>query len=227
MAADARLPCVAKPSAAIILARWNRLVMVFHEEGFQLPGSFQCEGMIQIVNTKLAHKYSLLMHRIKIPANFYMEWIKRFCGWIYHFSISLTLAALQRQKSLPDIGDTTIQDAISLSSGLPLWSLASTPWVMSLYFKFRAIYFSDLSKTGHFIENASYILSWVTKNKFIDLMPLIILQELHIGRLGLNQNPKQHCIYIKHFIFITFGWKSHYSIGKHKNYSVSMAHTFA
>ena len=165
MAADARVPCVAKPSAAIILARWNRLVMVFHEEGFQLPGSFQCEGMIQIVNTKLAHKYSLLMHRIKIPANFYMEWIKRFCGWIYHFSISLTLAALQRQKSLPDIGDTTIQDATSLSSGLPLWSLASTPWVMSLYFKFRAIYFSDLSKTGHFIENASYILSWVTKKQ--------------------------------------------------------------
>ena len=39
-----------------------------------------------------------------------MEWIKRFCGWIYHFSISLTLALLQRQKSLPDIGGTTIQD---------------------------------------------------------------------------------------------------------------------
>ena len=39
-----------------------------------------------------------------------MEWIKRFRGWIYHFSISLTLAVLQRQKSLPDIGGTTIQD---------------------------------------------------------------------------------------------------------------------
>ena len=41
---------------------------------------------------------------------FFMEWIKRFCGWIYHFSISLTLVVLQRQKSLPDIGGTTIQD---------------------------------------------------------------------------------------------------------------------
>ena len=31
--------------------------------------------------------------------------------------------------------------ATSLSCGLPWWSLASTPWAMSLYFKFRAIYF--------------------------------------------------------------------------------------
>ena len=48
----------------------------------------------------MKHKYSLLMHRIKIksPANVFMEWIKRFCGWIYHFSISLTLVVLQRQK---------------------------------------------------------------------------------------------------------------------------------
>ena len=39
-----------------------------------------------------------------------MEWMKRFCGWIYHFSSSLTLVVLQRQKCLPDIGGTTIQD---------------------------------------------------------------------------------------------------------------------
>ena len=62
MAADALVPCVAGPSAAMILAMWNRLVMVFQEEGFQLPLSFQSEGMVQIVNTllfflsKLAHK---------------------------------------------------------------------------------------------------------------------------------------------------------------------------
>ena len=31
--------------------------------------------------------------------------------------------------------------ATSLSCGLPWWSLASTPWAMSLYLKFRAIYF--------------------------------------------------------------------------------------
>ena len=56
-----------------------------------------------------ADKYSLLMHRIKIksPAYFFMEWIKRFCGSKYHFSISLTLAVSQRQRSLPDIGGTT------------------------------------------------------------------------------------------------------------------------
>ena len=44
------------------------------------------------------NKYSLLMHRIKIksPAIHFMEWIKRFCGWIYNFSISLTLVVLER-----------------------------------------------------------------------------------------------------------------------------------
>ena len=50
--------------------------------------------------------------KIKSPANFFMEWIKQFCGWIHHFSISLTLVVLQRQKSLPDIGGTTIQDVV-------------------------------------------------------------------------------------------------------------------
>ena len=41
------------------------------------------------------------MHDIKIksPANVFMERIQRFCGWIYHFSISLTLVVLQRQKA--------------------------------------------------------------------------------------------------------------------------------
>ena len=40
-----------------------------------------------------------------------MEWIKCFWGWIYHYSISLTLAVLQRQKGgrilavLPTIQD--------------------------------------------------------------------------------------------------------------------------
>ena len=69
----------------------------------------RCESITSI------HKYSLLMHRIKIklPAIFLMGWIKRFCGWIYHFSISLTLVVLQRQKSLPDIGGATIQDVVS------------------------------------------------------------------------------------------------------------------
>ena len=91
------------------------------------------------VRHTLLDKCSLLMHRIKIksPLCFFMEWTKRFCGRIYHFSISLTLAVLQWQKRLPDIGGTTIQDVGPL---LP-WSLASTPWAMSLYLKFHAIYF--------------------------------------------------------------------------------------
>ena len=38
-------------------------------------------------------------------------------------------------KSLQDIGGTTIKDVD------PLAPMASTPWAMSLYFKFRAIYF--------------------------------------------------------------------------------------
>ena len=38
---------------------------------------------------KVGNKYNLLMHRIKIKSrNFFMEWTKRFCGWIYLFSIS-------------------------------------------------------------------------------------------------------------------------------------------
>ena len=54
--------------------------------------------------------YWCIASKLKDPLIFFMEWIKRFCGWIYHFSINLTLAVLQRQKSLPDIGSTTIQD---------------------------------------------------------------------------------------------------------------------
>ena len=58
------------------------------------------------------------MHRIKIksPAIFFIEWPKRFFVWIYRFSISLTLAVLQRQKSQPDIGGTTIQDVGPLAA---------------------------------------------------------------------------------------------------------------
>ena len=114
------------------------------------------------------YKYSLLMHRIIF---FWMN--KTFWGCIYHFSISLTLVVLQWQKSLPDIGGTTIQEVGHLEScGLP-WSLASTPWAMSLYFKFRAIYFWHLNeykwwhqaKIYHIIRQLSYrfmceIMTW-------------------------------------------------------------------
>ena len=53
MAADAMAPCVARSAAAMILAMQNRHVLVLHEEGFQLPVSCQCGGMIKIVNTCL------------------------------------------------------------------------------------------------------------------------------------------------------------------------------
>ena len=68
--------------------------------------------------SSIYNKYSLLMHRIKIksPAIFFMEWTTRFCVWIYHFSISLTLAVLKQQKSLPDIGGTTLQDVGCLTA---------------------------------------------------------------------------------------------------------------
>ena len=55
------------------------------------------------------------MHRIKIKSPAYVFFYginKPFCGWIYYVSISLTLVVLQRQKSLPDIGDTTIEDVV-------------------------------------------------------------------------------------------------------------------
>ena len=62
------------------------------------------------------------------------------------------------------LGVTMGYRATSLSCGLPWWSLASTPWAMSLYFKFRAIYFWLLNeyewwhqaKIYHIIRHLSY-----------------------------------------------------------------------
>ena len=55
--------------------------------------------------------YWCIASKLKVPLFFFFYGMnKTFCGWICHFSISLTLAVLQRQKSLPDIGGTTIQD---------------------------------------------------------------------------------------------------------------------
>ena len=46
MTADAVAPCVARASAAMILALWNRQVLILNKKGFQLPVSSQCGGMI-------------------------------------------------------------------------------------------------------------------------------------------------------------------------------------
>ena len=72
---------------------------LFHD-GLYLPGWYHPATDTSFRAVSPEDKYSLLMHRIKIksPAIVLMEWIKRFCGWIYHFSISLTLVVLLRQK---------------------------------------------------------------------------------------------------------------------------------
>ena len=63
-------------------------------------------------------------------------------------------------KRLPDIGGTTIQD---VGLQLPLeepWSLASTPWAMSLYFKLRAIYFWPLNEYYWWDQAKIYHITW-------------------------------------------------------------------
>ena len=59
--------------------------------------------------------YWCIASKLKVPLILYEMKKKTFCGRMYHFSISLTLAVLQRQQSLPDIGVTTIQDVSRLA----------------------------------------------------------------------------------------------------------------
>ena len=54
-------------------------------------------------------------HQIKSPAIYFFNEQHVFVCWFITFSISLTLAVLQ-QKSLPDIGGTTIQDVGCLAA---------------------------------------------------------------------------------------------------------------
>ena len=98
------VPCEGKHMRLVDLPRRGHVMLRF-DFLWLLNKTFE---LLVTWDASIPYKYSLLMHRIKIksPANFFMEWIKRFCGWIYNFSISLTLAVL-RQKSLPDIGGTT------------------------------------------------------------------------------------------------------------------------
>ena len=118
-------------------------------------------------------KYSLFMHRIKIkgPAIFYGR-NKTFVWVDLSFFNQSYSRVITTTKSLQDIGGTTKMSATSLSCGLP-WSLASTPWAMSLYIKFRAIHFWLLNeyqwwhqaKIYHIIRQLSYrfmceIMTW-------------------------------------------------------------------
>ena len=50
MVADAVAPCTARASASVILIMENRQILVLHEEGIQLPVSYQYRGMIWIVD---------------------------------------------------------------------------------------------------------------------------------------------------------------------------------
>ena len=45
MVADDLAPCVARKSAAMMLIMLNRQVLVLLEKEFQLPVTYQCEGM--------------------------------------------------------------------------------------------------------------------------------------------------------------------------------------
>ena len=84
--------------------------------------------------------YSLLMHHIKIksPANF-MQWTKRFVVWFISFQSVLFWWYYNDKKSLPDIGDTTIQDVGLLAAMEPGVHTMSHELIL----QFRAIFFLD------------------------------------------------------------------------------------
>ena len=69
-------------------------------------------GMILGTRYSLYNKYSLLMHRIKIKSSARLLWNEQnvFVGGFTALQSALTLAVLQWQKSLWDIGGTTKQD---------------------------------------------------------------------------------------------------------------------
>ena len=110
--------------------------------------------------------YSLLMHRIKIksPSDFFMEWTKRFVCWFINVQSVLLWRYYNNKKSLPDISGTTYHSRCRLPSSHGTRK-ASTPWAMSLYFKFRAILYLwlwneyqwwDQAKIYHIIRQLSH-----------------------------------------------------------------------
>ena len=79
---------------------------------------------------------------IKSPAKLLWNEQNVFVGGFFIFSISSYSGGITITKSLQDIGGTTIQDD---APSLP-WSLASTPWAMSLYHFVQYIYFWILNE---------------------------------------------------------------------------------
>ena len=63
MAADALAPCVARASAATVLTLYDKLVLAFHEEGFQLPAHSLCQEMIKNVIIFLCFQQNSLHYK--------------------------------------------------------------------------------------------------------------------------------------------------------------------
>ena len=62
--ADALAPfIIPKSSAAMVLTRWDKQVIFFHKEGFQLSASSQCWKMI--VNTDILLSYFKMIQHVR------------------------------------------------------------------------------------------------------------------------------------------------------------------
>ena len=67
IAADGLAPWVARPSAAMVLNMQDKQVLVFHEEGFQLPVSSQWWEIIENANMYLLSFVNWICHaRVKV-----------------------------------------------------------------------------------------------------------------------------------------------------------------
>ena len=88
------------------------------------------------------HKYSLLMQRIKIksPTNFLWNEQHVFVCWFITFQ-SVLLWRYYDKKAYRILAVLPFKMSAAWLPWDSPWSLVSTPWAMSFYFKFLAIYF--------------------------------------------------------------------------------------
>ena len=95
------------------------------------------------VSMSWCHKYSLLIHHIKIksPASFLWNEQHVFVCWFITFQSVLLWRYYNDKKAYRILAVLLFKMSAAWLPWDSPWSLASTPWVMSLYFKFRAIYF--------------------------------------------------------------------------------------
>ena len=112
------------------------------------------------------NKYSLLMHRIKILSPDIFLWNEQnfLVGGLISFQTVLTLVVLQWQKAYRILAALPFK----MSPHWLPWSLASTPWAVSLCLQFRLIYFLllneywwwDQATMYHIIRQLSYQFMW-------------------------------------------------------------------